>query len=436
MDLQKYQKNGLAAGNRVIQVPASLPLSQGRQTPYFAGATRKYLQNYAQYADNFFAAEIQGMDPENPMDTAWYRIRVEDIIGNSVAGTNMYDGWKMIFFENPEVEVLPKGVKLWFAGSCWLSINPDNIGSPVANGVIRKCDSVWGKLDYYGNAVYVPFVRDKAPTRANDNSETEYIILAKNYYNCIMAADENSADLRENTRIILGSSAYTVTGLNDSSRSYTDDPNSVALLYFSLYRQEPNDTDDMTRQIAGANAFSWEISIGGSRTMTAGKTQTLTASSLRCGEAPDPAQEISYTWSSSNEEAATVDGTGKVTAVAAGSTVITCQLTQNPNISQTMTLEVSEASASPVMAFMTPPPQTLEQYQTVTLTADVFENGAPTGASVTYTCTGPSDNCFTATVNEDGGLDITCYFPSYTPLTVTAVSGDLQISADILLTAL
>ena len=53
-------------------------------------------------------------------------------------------------------------------------------------------------------------------------------------------------------------------------------------------------------------------------TLTEGETATLVAT-----VAPDDATEKSVTWSTSNDKAATVDNNGKVTAVAAGSAVIT-----------------------------------------------------------------------------------------------------------------
>lgn len=74
-------------------------------------------------------------------------------------------------------------------------------------------------------------------------------------------------------------------------------------------------------------------------TMTEGETLTLTAT-----VAPDNATEKGLTWTSSNEKVATVDATGKVTAVAEGSATITatakdgsgisasCAITVNPNV--------------------------------------------------------------------------------------------------------
>lgn len=433
MGIEQYRKNGLSAGSRLPPVPAALPLSQGRQTPYFAANTRAFLRERARYADNLYEAQIQGMDPDNPMGLQWYRIRVEDVINNSAVTSNMYEGWKMVFFEDPGVEAMPRGVKLFFGGSTWISINPNDLGSPAANGIIRRCDAVWGKLDYYGNPVYVPFVREKEAAKATDNSYGEHTVLAKHYHNCIMARDANSRDLHENTRIILGTSAFTVTGLNDSSRDYTDDPDSVTLMYFSIYRQEPTENDDMERQIADARSFSWEIAVSGAPDMIQGRSQILTASSVRCGEAPDGEHPVSYLWESGDEGVVRIGPDGTAEAVAPGTAEITCRLEQNPDISAVFPLSVREASQEPAISFAAQPPRSLAQYQSATLRAAVYENGQETGDPVAYSAGGPDQSCYGMTENGDGTVTVTCYYPSYTPLTVTARSGDLQVSAEIAL---
>ena len=433
MGLEHYQKNGLSVGSRLPPVPASLPLSQGRQTPYFAANPRAFLRERAQYADNLYEAQIQGMNPDNPMELQWYRIRVEDVINNSAVSSNMYEGWKMVFFEDPDVEAMPRGVKLFFGGNTWLCVNPNDLGSPAANGIIRRCDAVWGKLDYYGNPVYVPFVRDKEAAKATDNSYGERTVLAKHYHNCIMARDANSRDLHENTRIILGTSAFTVTGLNDSSRDYTDDPDSVTLMYFSIYRQEPTENDDMGRQIADAKAFSWEISISGVLDMLQGQTQQLTAVSLRCGKRPNGDHPVSYLWESGDDGIVRIGPDGMATAVAPGTTEITCRLEQNPDISARIMLSVREMSREPAIFFTSQPPRSLAQYQSVTLRAAVYTGGQETGAPVTYSAEGPDQSCYGMTENEDGTVTVTCYYPSYVPLTVTAQSGDLHVSTEITL---
>ncbi|WP_298021013.1 hypothetical protein [uncultured Dysosmobacter sp.] len=427
MDIHDYLKNGICmapGGGRTDR------MSGGRLKPYFAAETRRYVADRARYAHNFYEAEIQGMDREHPMEKKWYRIRVADIITNAVVGANMYDGWKTVYFEDPTVEELPRGAKLWFAGSCWLSVNPANIGGVMVSGIIRQCDAVWGKLDYYGNPVYVPFVRDKLATKANDNQTQQYTLIAQHYNNCLMGRDDLSRDLRENTRMILGSSAYTVAGLNDSARDFTDNPDSVGILYFTIYRQEPTENDDMERGIAEGKAFSWEITVSGPRRLAEGGTAQLTADSLRCGMAPE--RPASYLWESSDFDVLTVDETGRVQAIGPGTAVITCRLAQNPDIFQTTVMEVEADRNVPHIAFLDTVPAELAQYQDLTLRAAVFEDGVPVNDPVEFHVKGPDPSCYEI-IPGFGSITLRCLFPSRTPLEITAESGAHSVTTEITL---
>ncbi len=77
-------------------------------------------------------------------------------------------------------------------------------------------------------------------------------------------------------------------------------------------------------------------------TIEAGATETLTATVL-----PETATDKSVTWSSSKESVATVDNTGKVTAVAAGEATITVTTTDG---SKTATCTVTVTAALPAGA--------------------------------------------------------------------------------------
>lgn len=74
-----------------------------------------------------------------------------------------------------------------------------------------------------------------------------------------------------------------------------------------------------------------ELSVGGTATLTATCT-------------PDTAEDLTVSWKSSDESIATVDSSGVVTAVAAGTATITATSNDEPNISAacTVTVAVSE----------------------------------------------------------------------------------------------
>jgi uncharacterized protein YjdB len=100
------------------------------------------------------------------------------------------------------------------------------------------------------------------------------------------------------------------------------------------------------------------------------------------------------TWSSTNTAAATVDGSGLVTGVAAGSATITAT-SEGKSGTSVVTVSVPVASVT-----VTPSPASVQQGSTVQLTATPRDaNGTPlTGRVVTWS----SNNTAVATVNSSG----------------------------------
>ena len=299
---------------------------------------------------------------------------------------------------------------------------PSNTGSIVGIAVVRRCNAVLNSLDYYGNIVSEPFVMVNRATKANANTDTEFMKLADNYSDCIMQANPwTLAHLKENTRIALGTGIYAVRGLSNYIREFTYENDSVRLLYFSVYYQEPVETDDMTNLVADGLAFHWEITGDAPRSVTIGRAVTITPASIRNDEAPT--LPVSYLWESQTPDIATVDETGKVTALTEGQAVIRCILEQNPNIYTDFQIDVAAQSA---LAWASTIPTEIPQF-----TSAILRVTEP----VTWSVAGGVPQSFDYTMT-DTNITINCYYPVDAPVTVTATATDGQtLTATIYLTA-
>jgi hypothetical protein len=404
------------------------PTGTGLQNQYMAQSAKMHLETIAKWSTNFFASQVQGLNQNTPASFDWYEIRVADKFASpNISATSSDDDWQFVYFKRPDITYVPPGAKFIFWNNTWLADNPSNIASVAGTALLRRCNAVWNSLDYYGNIVSEPMVISKPSTTANANTDTESMNLADSYIDCIMQANEwTLANLRNNTRMILGTSGFAVRGLSDYIREFTDQQTSVRILRFSLYYQEPLEMDDMVNQVAGGLAFSWGINISGPTTMKAGDQATLSATSLRNNDPVPSTQPITYIWSSSNEEIATVDETGTVNALTNGQVTITCTLGENENISTQVQINVQEARSGLVWEFDVP--DNVPAYQSRQIGVDGAQG------PVSWSFSGPDENAYSTSINGNT-VTIMCYYPSPVPLMVTVTDTVKTLTAKIQLTA-
>ena len=404
-----------------------------RQKRYFDEATSLFIRQYAKYASDYVSARVQGLLQDDFYAWTTQTIRMADVITAKSANTRMMDDHKIILFDNPAIGYMPPGAKLETMGSTWLSVNPQNISSPVAGGLVRRCNAVWKHLDFYGNILSEPLIVNKSTALANDNDEQDIVLITKGYFDMTVQYNDQTAQLKQNSRLILGAAAYAITGYSAFTQEFTDDYNSVHLLNFTLRYEEPNDTDDMLNRVAGGKAFRWDITIAGTGTIINGMTTQLTAESKRNGTSVTTTEQnpISYVWSSDRLDVATVDATGLVTAIAPGTCVITAALEQNPDITATFVITVEEAeSGETAVRFASTIPSMLTPYTAIRLTAEVIAGGEVTQDIVKWTFGGADTSAYTTEV-DGNTVTIRCWQGSVKPLQVTASYGETMDTARI-----
>lgn len=439
-DLNKLARNSaMVNGTTPYMQTGSSRYDEGLKKQYFADQTRLYAQEIGPAASNVYDAMCQGVSESGD----WYdwrkvRIRVSPAATSST-GETMPDDWQKLHIIKPvSIDTVPIGAYLTFAGNTWIVYKGKNMGSVIGDGIIRRCNSVINVLDWYGNIVPIPMSYAKMGTLGNASHASENSIVAKNYISCVCQLNEYSAAFQENTRIILGKTAYSMRGLNDFTREFTDDQDSVHLLTFTIERSAPLPQDSLEKQCADYESFRWEIGISGARSMNAGNTQKLSVRSTRMGETVISGTEhpISYLFASSNESVATVDSEGNVTAIGPGNATITVTLAQNTEISQTMALLVEEAQTGESVGFTSTVPERLGEYKTAIIRAALFLDGAEQSGDVTFSFSGPPAGCFGVENVEENTFRVTCYGASNVPLTVTISDGNgNSASAEIRLTA-
>ena len=231
----------------------------GRQKMYFSPESNSFTWHNAKYASNYYAAQVQGVIPGtgNFSDIRGAYIRSMDIVEQST-GTQLPNDWQCVYFQDPRIQGLHTGAKLWYAGNTWICTAPKAVASDTGNAVVRRCTAIWNYLDFYGNVKTEPFVLAKGPANATSNEYLDYNSIAHDYQRCAIQLNADTEQLRHNTRMILGHTAYQISGIVDFicdfSQLVQKDGETVPrqtsepchIMYFDLYRTEPlNSIDDI-----------------------------------------------------------------------------------------------------------------------------------------------------------------------------------------------
>lgn len=397
----------------------------GKQYEYFEQPTTAYIFENAQYASNYYEAQVQGIMPGTFETERGAYIRAMDIV-EQTTGTKMPNDYQSVYFQDTRIKGLFTGAKVKFAGNTWLAISPFNVSDPLASAVIRRCNAIWKHLDYYGNVLCEPFIFHEARAQATASDYTDYGVLPRWYQRCAMQLNDQTKDLKYNRRIALGSSVIEVRGLVDFITDFSGQNKAESceaepphVMFFDAQYQEPTEIDDMERGIAGGKAFNWIIQPSFSATMGVNGTQKITASSVRNGEAPDTVNHpVSYTFESTNADVLTVDENGNVTAVAEGNAKIKVVLEQNPDIYAFAEITVTDEAPQAEFVFTPEIPHRLKQLQSYAGTVKVMQGGTEIETPITmaaYGATEAADAVFNA---EGNSLSITAYEPSETPLSL------------------
>lgn len=417
-------KNGLLS-SRSVKPYGNQPTGAKPYPSTWATDTAKYYATVGQYASNVFDGLVQGIDQNDWY--AWTPVKLRSsLLVEPTTGDELSSTWQKIAILDKNINYLPNGAYVKFNNATWIVFNPENVAQEIGVAVVAKCITTYNNYDWYGNLCRTPMYFAKGMMLASEPFFQEYSILPDGYNHAILQLNEATKGIINNTRMILGKSAFVVSGLVDFAREFTDDEESVHVLRTDIRATETMPADDLINHVAEGDNLEVLINIGGSDKVTVGNSAALSATMQRNGVLTDPTEEhpISYKWISSDESIATVDENGVVTGVSDGECTITAVLVQNENVTSSFKITVEDVLLDNHVAFVTPVPETILAFDTLTIKASYFENGIETEDSISFFVAGCS--C------EADGNEITLHASSAgTRITVVASAHDLSATKTI-----
>lgn len=393
-----------------------------RMRQYMTERNRIFYERRSYLASDYVSAEVQGLT-SNFYDYSNTYIRLSDVSTSNVTSldSKKMDDFKRILFSDRSIDYFPIGAKVITMGSTWLSINPYLLSSPGTQSVIARCNTVYCTYDEYGNIIQEPMVMYRYSMLSNRNEGPLDLVLMAGYFNIICQKNAVTEQLGENSRMILGRKAYTITGYSDFTDEFTGDFDSEHILSFTVRVEEPIADDDLTNRIANGLTYSFAANLSGNTQYTVGQTGTVNPVFIANGQQSSENIPVNWTYTSSAPDIVSIDQNGNVKAVSAGHAQITANLVQNPSISAELMLDVSESSTPAYVAFNGVICDYINQNETVIYKAAYYNNGNETEEPLQWTFSGPEASTYGAEVSLDGkSVQITCFNPSETSLTISA----------------
>lgn len=433
-NLQNNIKNGRLASSRMNALVTNAPSGTAPLHTKYTDETAAYYDRYAKYADNVFEAEMQGLDYSDFYKWTKVRIRSSNVI-NPSTGENLSIAWQSILILDKHIDFVPIGAYIRYNNATWIVYNPDNVASSTGGAIVIRCNTTYNTRDFYGNIIKTPMFYAKGTILASSPYYMEYSATIDGYQHIIMQLNDVTKNITNNTRIILGKSAFGMYGVSDFPEEFTGDPNTCHILRADLRLQETIEADDMVNHIADGAYFSFVAHIGAFDEMRIGATQQLSVSSIREKIPVSSTEEfpIEYDWESSDESIATVDENGIVTAISNGVCDITCTLKQNPSVTDTVSISVVEASGEPYIDFTSPIPNSVKAFNDLVINAVYFDaNGEPTENIITYELSGADTNSYSFSTNGNE-LTIQTFKASDEPLLITATYGDTSSTEQVMI---
>ena len=432
MALKDAIKNGrLAYPNRLVNI-SNAPEGTRPRDSNIEPISSIYYEEVGRFASNVFDAEVQGLNQEDWYEWTTVRLRSSDVI-NPTTGDHLDNTWQKILILDRDIDYIPIGAYVKYNNAVWIVYNPSNIAATNATAIVARCNTTYNQFDWYNNVIRTPMVVSKGLVLAGSPYYSEYMALPSGYTHAILQYNPDTENVADNTRCILGNTAYGFYGVVNFANEFTMDDSSCHIIRADIRTTEVVPDDDLTNHIAEGKNKTFTITIAGQTLMSVGERQKLYVHAFKNGDEVVDTLEHRVTFSMyvENNGIASISEDGTVVSMAPGMTNVKAVLNQNPDIYAIFKITVVEAETPDErIEWVSPVPETLQVFDAIKLKAVHIVNGVRTDDPVYFSFTGVNQNAYSAEV-DGNTASITAYVADNNPLVVTAYCGDISIQSKI-----
>jgi hypothetical protein len=353
---------------------------------------------------------------------------------NSQTSTKLGDDFKQILF--PDLDhATGLGYLYWFSDNYWVTIFSEIIMNVGASCLVRRCNNLLRWIDENGKVYSEVVALEYEVSRPRDQTLKD-MVLPSGYVTAFCQSNDRTKTLKPNQRFLFGPASNRVslkifgTGIRSFLNQKTMDDESANLLQLTMGgNYENEDNDNLTLGIANYYKYAYILSlsptsISGSAgniyqispTLTLNGTQTI--------------KPINFISSSSS---VTTTGSGLISLISTGSSIITAYMVDNTSASASINVTVSGSSPVGYEVRVDPIPSYILEGDTTTYTCYLYNGGLIQADTFVFTASGsvPANHYTLSTIsgNSFSIKNIEKYLSDN--LTITCTSGSYVKNVDM-----